>query len=146
MFSLLSTLSNKISHKYRLLFQFEALVGGIGGLLGLWIGLSMLSICELFDVALDLWGLFLLRGKREKYKKLVNEEILVPAKPQPVSPETMSAREKTMEDLKSATSRGRGGRRGKKKGTSFLARASLLMGKGNNSKVQQNWSSMIFLI
>ena len=91
--SLLIEKTSFSAHRNFLPFQFEGLVSGIGGLLGLWIGLSMLSICELFDVALDLWGLFLLRGKREKYKKMAEEQAKSEEKIRP-----MTSREKSQQN------------------------------------------------
>ena len=123
-------------------FQFEGLVSSLGGLLGLWIGLSMLSICELFDVFLDLYSLWLLREKREKYKHL--ENVVIPGS-QPVTQPDLNSGQQTRpttvaSNIIRAPPRGRGRRGRRRRG----GRAAIAMMKARMARNSVSDASLLY--
>ena len=83
--------------------------GNLGGLLGLYLGLSVLSILEVVDFFYDIYEMFTIAGKQKKHKQLKQQKLEKEKtedslkKPAPGSQETDSTNQSTTPDIEGQT-------------------------------------------
>ena len=61
----------------RPVYNFVLIISNFGGLLGLYLGISVLTILELVDFGFDLMEYMRIRGKKQSYHKYMNEKMFV---------------------------------------------------------------------